>query len=159
MPETKYGKYFIYQSKASDKHALGTFPGTPVMNINETVIKDGFYFECIWFTGNVSEKDAFKPHYHDFDEYIGFFGSDAEDAFNLNAEVEFWYNDEKHLITRSCIVYIPKGIQHTPIMVSKLKKPIFCLSTGPSRTYGQHVSNDPRWRHLKDPPESERIKD
>ena len=159
MPETKYGKNIIYQTEASAKHALGTFPGTPIMNVNDSVFKGGFYFECIWFTGTVSESDAFKPHYHDFDEYIGMFGSNAEDPFNLNAEVEFWFDDEKHTLTRSCLIFVPKGVWHTPIIVNRLDRPIFMLSTAPTLNYGQHVSRDPKWSHLKDPPESEVVPD
>jgi hypothetical protein len=159
MAESKYGKYIIYQTEASAKHAPGSFPGTPVMNVNSEVIKGGFYFECIWFTGTVSESDAFKPHYHDFDEYIGMFGSNADDPFNLCAEVEFWFDDEKHTLTRSCVIFVPKGVWHTPIIIKSLDRPMFCLSTAPTLTYGQHVNRDPKWSHLKDPPESEVVLD
>jgi hypothetical protein len=134
-------------------HLPNTFPGTPIFNINNKVIPGGFYFECIWVNGPLTEANAFKPHRHDFDEYVGFIGSDASDPFNLNAEIEIYLDDEKHTINRSCIIYIPKGLWHTPIFARNVKKPIFCFSTSPTQNYGQHVSQDPKWAHMSDPPE------
>jgi hypothetical protein len=153
MPETKYGKYIVYKTEVSPMHARGTFPGTQVMNVNDTVIKGAFYFECAWFTGTTSDSDAYKPHCHDFDEHIGMFGSNAEDPFDLCGEVEFWFDDEKHIITRSCVIFIPKGIWHTPIIIRRLDRPILFMSTAPSLKYTQSVNRDPKWSHLKDHPE------
>lgn len=150
MTETKYGNNIIYQTEASQRHLPGTFPGTPVFNIDETVIKGGFYYECVWMYGPVGEDMAGKPHCHDFDEYIGFLGSDAKDPFNLNAEIEMWLGDEAHIITRSCVVHIPKGLYHTPVFVRKIDKPILCFSTAPVTKYEQEVSKDPKWSHLHD---------
>ena len=153
MGGTKYGKYILYKTKKNDLHLEGTFPGIGVMNIDETVIKGGFYFACTWFTGAIPEKEAFKPHCHDFDEYIGMLSGSTEDPFNLNAEVEFWFDDEKHIITRSCIIFAPEGIWHGPIIIRRLDKPILCLSTAPTHKFGLHVNHDPKWSHLLDPPE------
>jgi hypothetical protein len=159
MAQTKYGKYIIYQTKASPLHPPGSFPGTPLVNVSDSVIKGGFYFECAWFTGPTSESDAYKPHRHDCDEYIGMFGSNPEDWFDLGAEVEFWFDDENHIITKSCLIFVPKGIWHTPIIIRKLDRPIFCLSTAPVLKYTQHINRDPKWSHLKDPPGSEVVLD
>ena len=147
----KYSKYFVFETKSSPLHPQGGFPGIPLMRIDDRYMKGAFYFECIWLTGPIPESEACKPHSHDCDEYVGFFGSNIEDPFNLNAEVEFWFDDEKHIITRNCIVYIPTGMWHTPIIINKIERPIFCLSTSPTVKYSQRINQDPKWSHLKDP--------
>ncbi len=114
-------------------------------------MKGAFYFECIWLTGPIPESQAFKPHSHDFIEYVGFLGSDPAEPSNLHAEIEFWFDDEKHIITRSCTVYVPEGVWHTPIIVPRLDRPVFCFSASPSTKYAQNVNRDPRWSHLPDP--------
>ena len=38
--------------------------------------------------------------------------------------------DERHLITKSCIVFIPAGIHHCPMNFLKVDRPVFHLSTG-----------------------------
>jgi hypothetical protein len=155
MSETRYGKYITYKTEVSPMPDHGTFPAIQVVKVNDTVIKGAFYFECVWFTRTISKNEALKPHRHDFDEHIGIFGSNAEDPFNLCGEVEFWFDDEKHIIIKSCAVFIPKGVWHTPILINRLDRPIIMISTAPTLTYGQHVNHDPKWSYLKDPPESE----
>ena len=154
MAESKYDKYFMHETPSSALHPGGGFPGIPLIWVNNSPIEGAFYFECIWQTGPVPK--GFKPHSHDCDEYVGFFGSNIEDPFNLNAEVQFWMNDEKHVFTKNCLVFVPAGVWHGPIIVNNVTKPIFCLSTSPTKKYTQIVNRDPKWAHLEDPPESKR---
>ena len=153
MAKGKYDKYFIFESATSPQHPKTGFPWIPIMRIDDRILPEGFYFECVWMTGNLSESQAYKPHSHDCDEYVGFFGTDLKDPTNLHAELEFWYDNEKHIITRNCVVFVPAGIWHTPVLVSKLERPVFCFSATPTAHYTQIVSQDPRWAHLPDPPE------
>lgn len=153
MTAMKYDKYFVHETKSSPLHPQGSFPGIPLMRIDDRFMKGAFYFECIWITGPIPESKAFKPHSHDCDEYVGFFGSNLEDPFNLYAEIEFWFDDEKHVLTKNCLVFIPSGVWHTPIIINKVERPIFCLSTSPTVKYTQKVNRDPKWSHLEDPPE------
>ena len=147
----KYDKYFIHKTESSPLHPEGCFPGIPLMCIDDRYLKDAFYFECIWITGPIQEKEASKPHRHNFDEYVGFFGSNTKDPLNLNAEIQFWFEDEKHIITNNCVVYIPSNKWHNPIIIEKIEIPIFCLSMSQNAKYTQEVSQDPRWSHLRAP--------
>ena len=149
----KYDQYFLYQTPPSPLHPSGSMPWTPLFRVDDRVLPEAFYFECIWITGPIPESKAFKPHSHDVDEYLGFFGADPADPFNLFGEVNFWLEDEMHVITRTCLVFVPKGLFHSPIVIPRLEKPIFCLSTAPASRYGQNISSNPRWAHLPDPPE------
>ena len=149
----KYDKYFIFESAASRQHPREGFPWIPLMRIDDRVLPGAFYFECIWTTGPISSDMAYKPHKHDSDEFVGFFGSNLEEPSNLYAEVEFWFDDEKHIFSKNCVVFIPAGTWHCPIIINKLEWPIFCFSTSPTTKYTMEVNRDPKWAHLKEPPE------
>ena len=69
------------------------------------------------------------PHVHDSDELIGFFGSDPEDPDDLNGEVSIWLEDEKHIITRSTIIFVPAGLVHCPLVLNRVDRPIFHFTT------------------------------
>lgn len=58
------------------------------------------------------------------DEFVCFFGSDPENPFSLNGEIEVTLEGEKHIVDRPCIVYIPHTMAHGPIWFRKVDKPI-----------------------------------
>ena len=136
MTETKYGKNIIFKpALTSDHHPTDGSHGIPVFKVDDSVLKGAFYFECAWFPGNVPETEPSKPHRHDVDELIGFFGSNPNDPYDLGGQVEFWFDDEKHIIDRSCLIFVPKGVWHTPHHPTNVTSPIFCLSASPSPSY------------------------
>ncbi|MBN2418398.1 MAG: hypothetical protein JXL81_03355 [Deltaproteobacteria bacterium] len=120
----------------------GTFPEAPEGFIKFLVYLDGKrlkgapYAEAIWFCTTNDTGPA--PHSHDdFDEFIGFIGGDPEHPEELNAEVHFYVEDEKISITKSCLVYIPRGLKHSPIFVPRLDRPIFHFSGGNGGDYAR----------------------
>ena len=70
-----------------------------------------------------------KPHVHDTDEIIGFFGSDPANPHDLGGEVEIWLEDEKHVIDRSAMVFVPAGMVHCPLVLNRVDRPIFHFTT------------------------------
>jgi hypothetical protein len=50
--------------------------------------------------------------------------------------VELWLEDEKHILTKTCLVYAPKGMKHYPLSFLRVDYPIvhFTIFTsgGPS---------------------------
>jgi hypothetical protein len=60
---------------------------------------------------------------------IGFFGSNPEDPYDLGGEIEFWLEDEKHILTRSCLIFVPRGMKHCPLILKRVDRPIFHFST------------------------------
>lgn len=143
MSETKYEQYIITELKPKVEA-----PWAPVyrpeeitrmLNLDNDVVKKGFYVETAWFLPPMalrtdSEIDV-KPHQHDFDEVLAVFGSDPKDPHNLNAELEVWLDGEKHIITKSCMVFIPKGLRHGPIRFNKMEKPVFHFACGNTPKY------------------------
>ena len=114
---------------------------TRLMYLDKTVLDGAFYLECAWFwpgewpgDKNWSEHGV-KAHSHDYDEVIAFFGTDTDEPSVLGAEVELWLEDEKHIITKSSLVFIPAGMKHCPLTFLKIDRPVFHFTTGPGKTY------------------------
>ena len=76
-----------------------------------------------------------KAHSHEFDEIITLFGSNPDDPQDLGAEVEFWLEDEKYILTKSTIVYVPKGLKHCPMIFRNVTRPIFHYIVGNAAGY------------------------
>ena len=67
------------------------------------------------------------PHTHTADEYLIFLGGELPDLFSsFDAEIDFWIGEEqeKYVITRPTIIYIPKGMPHTPLDFRKIVRPV-----------------------------------
>jgi hypothetical protein len=87
-----------------------------------------FYSDAKWIVPGDTSKEGilfFDSHTHEFGELIGFFGFDYEDIQDLGAEIEFTVDNEKHIITKSFAAYIPAGVQHGPLIIRNVRKPIF----------------------------------
>ncbi len=133
-----YSNYYVEKYRRPD----GTFPEAPEGFIKFLVYLDGKrlkgapYAEAIWFCDTNDTGPA--PHSHDdFDEFIGFIGTDPEHPDELNAEVSFYMEDEKISITKSCLIYIPRGLTHSPIFVPRLDRPILHFSGGNGGDYAR----------------------
>jgi hypothetical protein len=66
------------------------------------------------------------PHTHTYDELLFFIGGNPTDPLDFKAEIHIALGDEweKHIITTTCVVCIPAGLMHTPVMVMKVDEPI-----------------------------------
>jgi hypothetical protein len=51
------------------------------------------------------------------------------DPHDRGGEIELWLEDEQHIITRSSLVFIPKGLRHCPLRIRRVDRPIFHFST------------------------------
>lgn len=91
------------------------------------------YMEAVWFL--TSNDTGPEEHAHDFDEFIGFIGTDATRPEELGAEVTFFLGDEAVTVTKSCLVYVPRGVKHSPILVPSLDRPIIHFSGGNGGDY------------------------
>ncbi len=145
MSTTKYGKYIVTEAKlpppgVAAPAQTGERTGEMVLLVTDEVIKGAFYLNCalIWKASDKGSPGIRHAH-NDYDEYVGFMGSNPEDPHDLCGEVEFWLDDEKHILTKSCAVFIPKGLMHCPIYFRRVDRPIFYFSTAPSTTYGKDL--------------------
>ncbi len=133
-----YANHYVEKYERPD----GTVPDAPegfikfLVYLDGTRLKGAPYAEAVWFCKTNDTGPA--PHLHDdFDEFIGFIGTDPEHPEELNAKVDFFVGDEKITVTKSCLVYIPRGIKHSPIFVPELARPIFHFSGGNGGDYSR----------------------
>jgi hypothetical protein len=82
-----------------------------------------------------------RPHTHEFDEIISFFGSNMNDIKDLGGEIELWLEDEKFRLTKSCTVFVPKGMKHCPLIIKRIDRPIFHFTCGPPGSYERALVN------------------
>jgi hypothetical protein len=92
------------------------------------------YMEAVWFL--TTNDTGPETHTHvDFDEFIGLVGSDPENPGELGAEISFYIGGETITVTKSCLVYVPRGVEHSPILVPKMDRPIIHFSGGNGGDY------------------------
>jgi hypothetical protein len=152
----KYDEYYITDTIPNPLHPETRQKNNnmPVQNtlwINDELqgkLKGAFYLETnlVVRTTKGGPENGGKPHCHDFDEYLVFQGTDPADPFDLGGEIEFWLGGEKHLITKSCAVFCPKGVYHSPLYTRRIDRPFVCISVANTLKY-THASydNDPKW--------------
>jgi len=144
MAETKYEKYVITEIKpdlASVSYAgkpKDIPPGgaTRLFWLDDYVAKGSFHVQCVW-CWKASDGYIEQAHTHDFDEVISFLGTDPEHPYDLCGEIELWLGDEKYIITRSCLVFVPKGLIHCPLRINRLDRPFLHFVATSSKYYDQ----------------------
>lgn len=111
---------------------------TRLLWIDDKKLNGAPYLESVWF--HTVNDTGPETHTHDFDEIIGFFGGDAEHPEELNAELSFQIGNETATFTKSCLLYIPRGIPHSPILVPKLERSIIHFSGGNGGDYIKKIT-------------------
>jgi quercetin dioxygenase-like cupin family protein len=138
MADTKYSKYILTDLKLPDlkQKSLAQYAkrATRILRLDNDVIKGAFYVMCVWYLKG-SNKATTEAHSHDFDEVIAFFGSNPQDPHDLGGEIELWLDNEKHIIKKSYLVFVPRGLKHCPLRAKRVDRPIFHFTIGTGGTY------------------------
>jgi hypothetical protein len=158
MPQKKYAKYVITEDirsktppptgfikRLEDQRKAGNYTDAAhVLSLNDAIAKGALYFDAVWMI----EKHGTPPtnieiaHSHDFDEIIGFFGSYNGDAHDLGGEVEIWLGEEQYILTKSAIIFVPKGLSHGPISFLKIKTPMLFFTSGNGTAYTRETGQE-----------------
>ncbi len=138
MADSKYGKYIItnplttgaYSSKSEGVQGV-TFPRE--LFVNTGLVKGYPSLVDIGWHFSIPDPDPVEQtHFHDFDTVSCFVGSDPKKPSHLGAVLELQLGDEKHMLTKTCVVFIPKGLAHCPLIHRKVDRPylqiIFAIS-------------------------------
>ena len=56
---------------------------------------------------------------------------------DLGGEMELWLGDEKYLLTKSCLVYAPRGLRHCPMIARKVNRPFIHFTAGNGTEYAK----------------------
>lgn len=104
-----------------------------VIQLNNDIVPGAPYFMATWYRlpiGPVPEQ-----HVHDFDEYVGFVGTDPDNTAELGGTIRFYIGGNWLVLKKSAIVFIPAGVTHCPYYIEDVTKPIFHFSGGPGGKY------------------------
>ncbi|NLV72647.1 MAG: hypothetical protein GXY46_08640 [Actinobacteria bacterium] len=132
MSEKKY-QQFIMNDFNTEKDDIGTL----MFRLDDEKVSGiPFFTDCAWVWPKPGEivMEA-EAHTHDFDEIVTVFGSNPDDPQDLGAEVEFWLDDEQYILTKSTIIWVPKGLKHCPIIFRNVQRPIFHYIVGDAARY------------------------
>ncbi len=143
MDAGKFGQYIISETPQNPDMPPNRSRDTTVPWQNSLYISEGksnvprgaFYMETNIVLHPGTDKSVDNPHSHAFDEYLVFLGTDANDQFDLGGEVELWLGGEKHMITRSCAVFVPGGMVHCPLYIRRVDRPFMFITTGTAAGY------------------------
>ncbi|MBR1565830.1 MAG: hypothetical protein IJ649_03605 [Oscillospiraceae bacterium] len=98
-----------------------------ILWIDDGVVPGAFQMNTSWYCA-VPEKDpVFPEHQHESAEIIGFFGSNPNDPYDLQGEIQIDLNGEEHRITRSSMIFLPPNLPHA-IHILRVDAPIFHFS-------------------------------
>lgn len=154
MAELKNAKYIVYDTKPFPpelvekmrerrKDIKSTIKSTRMLWMDDTMVKGAtLYMECVWLWSGSVEGSTEEPHVHDFDEIIGFVGCNPESPHDLDGEIELWLEDEQYIITRSCLVFIPKGLKHCPMIFKRIEKPVLLMTIANRGMYGRESKDE-----------------
>jgi hypothetical protein len=138
MSESKYGKYIITdlivpEEKKKIEADYARY-AKRILWMDKNVVDGAFHMNTAWYMNAATTLED-KPHAHDADEIIGFFGSDPDNPSELYGEIEMWMEDEKHVITKSALLFVPSGMKHCPLILKRVDRPIFHFTVVPGGLY------------------------
>jgi hypothetical protein len=110
---------------------------TRLLWLDGAKLKGAPYMEAVWF--HIANDTGPENHFHEFDELIGFLGSDPAHPEKLNGELTILLDGETVRFTESCVVFVPRGVTHSPILVPRLDRSIIHFSGG---NRGDYIRKD-----------------
>jgi hypothetical protein len=140
MAEQKNAKNFIFKDKQNLKMPAYQHPTDPKHTHRlayideETVPGADFGCETMWLLPGEKSKEGQKMldrHTLPYGKFIGFFSYNYDNIRDLCAEVELWIGGEKHVMTNSFAAFIPPNVEHGPMIIRNITKPIFHFTSSP----------------------------
>ena len=136
----EYGKYIVQDLQEPDMITIDFREmykkfATRILWIDADVVPGAFQMNTAWYSKPQPRDPLFEEHVHDENEIVGFFSSDPEDPYNLNAVIEFSIEGEVHRLTRSSLMFLPSGMKHNPLRLLEVNKPVFHFSVVTSNLF------------------------
>jgi len=137
VPAGTYAGNVVYKYAPVD----GFLPPAPEGFLTRLVWLDGAklsgapYMEAVWF--HTENDEGPETHAHEFDELIGFIGADPLFPEELHGDLTMLLDGETVPFSKSCVVYIPRGMTHSPFLVPRLDRSIIHFSGGNGGDYAR----------------------
>lgn len=148
--EGNYGKYIVQELKTPVfSQGFNEFYATYAKRLlwmDSHNVPGAFQMNISWYMKASECRPLLKhdEHVHEFDEMIGFLGSDPDDPYDLGAEIEIGIGGELHRLTRSSVIFMPGGLRHLPLSIIELHRPVlhFSISMNPAYGYTPTKTNE-----------------
>ncbi|MBQ6670348.1 MAG: hypothetical protein IJM80_01795 [Firmicutes bacterium] len=153
--EGEYGKYVCNTLQLppaqADPKAVASYEryAKRILWIDDNVVQGSFQLNASWYfrpnmyiISEAADSGAkfLEPHKHDVDEIVAFYGSDPGHPEALNGEIIFYIGGEKHVFTKSCMIFLPAGLEHGPLVIQKIDRPVFHFSCVMQSSYEAEVT-------------------
>jgi hypothetical protein len=134
-----------FLKRMQEQRAAGNFMNSVhMLSLGNQNAQGTLYFDSVWITGlhGTQGVQVEIQHSHDFDEIIGFFGNQPNNYRDLGGEIEFWLEDEEYSLTKSCVIFCPRGMKHLPLRFKRVDSPILFLTMGNGTAYTRATGNE-----------------
>ena len=150
MSESKYGKYIVTEDRMPPEPAAAVkamedqakegriLDRTMLLGIMDSIVPGCPLFagcEILWGLPGGKSVSIEIPHSHEFDEIIGFGGTNRNYPRELGGEIEFHIGGETHILTKTCLIFVPKGVMHCPVTFNRIDTPIFMFEAANNPSY------------------------
>jgi hypothetical protein len=121
VAERKYGEYV--KKLTFRDNGPGLYRQVTKMSGKSLGLDVHIEYGTYWAAGSMG-KEPYGSHVHDFNQVMLWLGADMNDMGELGAEVELCLGEEaeKHMITTSTAVSVPKGLPHFPATITRMDK-------------------------------------
>jgi hypothetical protein len=121
----------IFNYKYADRliSDLG-FESTHVMKVDRNRLPDFMSVDCTWFWKSQPDQVVDTTRISKENQVIGLVGAYPEDPFSLYGKLTVWIDGKKNVLTKSSLIFVPAGIPFGPVIINKMKHPIFYCSMG-----------------------------
>ncbi len=137
----EFAKYFVQELQEPPNMGSPEFRklynsfAKRILWMDSNVCEGAFQMNTAWYFAVPDRDPIFTEHTHDYDELIGFYGSNPDDPYDLGGVIEFSINGEAHRLTRSTMIWLPGGSVHNPMRILEVNRPIFHFSIVTNPTY------------------------
>lgn len=162
--EKKYSKYIYTYDGSSDGGFAPYIPFRMITTIDNLILPGSDFYKIHWVMPHDEPflQIGHPPHIHKDPELLFHIGTNPDNPQDLGSEIEVYLGSEleKHVITQTCVIYIPPNFIHAPWKPLKTTRPwIFIeVNQGPRHTEkGYHqlltpeaIAGEPHLAHFED---------
>jgi len=129
--EKKYSKYIYEYDGRNEPPIPETIPFKMITVIDNDVLPGSDFYKVHWVLPHDKPflEVGHPPHIHKDPELLFHIGSDPYNPQDLGAEIEMSLGPEmeKHVLTKSCVIFIPPNFIHSPWKVLRTWRPFIFI--------------------------------
>ena len=121
MSTSENSKYFLTEADGIIQPGMNEAIEHPIIKADNGLL--GPDFGIGWHPVTRPFKMVEEAHRHDYAQILAFIPGDITELNELDAEIEFYLDGEKHIINKTTVVHIPGGMVHCPLYINRVGRP------------------------------------